>query len=185
MFSIESGDLPNKEFTVTGAGEVVLAKSLDFETRTEFVFRVAVSLGRQRDRAEVRVTVINVNDWNPAFRHPEYQFHVSEAEAVDGHRVGVVEVTDGDLGDRVSLELRGEMAAVFGADSDTGALYLRQLGRMAGGAAHLLLTARDSGDPPRCASVPVTVTFQVKDVQSTKLHGYFHKYLEKSLNTSY
>ena len=52
-----------------------------------------------------------------------------------------IEVTDGDLGDRVSLELRGEMAAVFGADSDTGALYLRQLGRMAGGAAYLLLTA--------------------------------------------
>ena len=135
VFSIVSGDLPNKEFKVTGAGEVVLAKTLDFETRTEFVFRVAVTLGRQRDRAEIRVTVLNVNDWNPAFRHPEYQFHVSEAEAVDGHRVGVVEVSDGDLGDRVSLELRGEMAAVFGADSDTGALYLRQLGRMAGGAA--------------------------------------------------
>ena len=78
VFSIKSGDLPNKEFRITRNGDLVLDKGLDFETQTLFSFSVVVTDGVTNDEAEVSIRVLNVNDWNPEFRYPEYEFFVSE-----------------------------------------------------------------------------------------------------------
>ena len=75
-----------------------------------------------------------------------------------GYRVGRVQVHDGDKGDQLRLEVMGGLARVFRVTS-AGDIIIRDLGHMNGTAAHLVITAEDSGIPPRRASVPVTVHF--------------------------
>ena len=78
VFSFKSGDLPNKEFRINRDGDLVLDKALDFEIQTLFTFSVIVTDGVTNDEAEVSIRVLNVNDWNPEFRYPEYEFFVSD-----------------------------------------------------------------------------------------------------------
>ena len=117
--------------------------------------------GRHNDTAKVNISVININDWDPRFKYPQYEFFVRDAAAAPGTIVGAVEVFDGDTGDEVSLQLAGHGARVFGI-TEAGEIFIRDLGRLAAteAAAHLVVTAEDSGSPPRRASVPVTVTFE-------------------------
>ena len=50
-------------------------------------------------------------------------------------------VTDGDKVDRVSLDIRGEMANVFGITND-GDILVKNIGYMRGQVAHLLIVAQ-------------------------------------------
>ena len=72
-------------------------------------------------------------------------------------QVGRVEVYDGDLGDSVSLTVTGPFSRVCGV-SERGEIFIKDLGRLQGSTAHLVVVAEDSGSPPRRASVPVVVT---------------------------
>lgn len=73
----------------------------------------------QNTTAYVNVSVINVNDWDPRFRYPQYEFFVPdfspEVELTDGEGlvVGKVEAADGDKGDHVTLSLRGPAARYY------------------------------------------------------------------------
>lgn len=60
--------------------------------------------------ALVDISVLNVNEWDPRFRYPQYEFFVPMDEMRHGGSVGRVEAADGDRGDRVTLELRGSFA---------------------------------------------------------------------------
>ena len=143
-------------------GEVVLQRPLDYEAVQSYSFGVTVADGRgQEDSCQVNISVVNVNDWDPRFKYPQYEFFVRDAAAAPGTIVGAVDVFDGDTGDEVSLELAGHGARVFGI-TEAGEIFIRDLGRLAAteAAAHLVVTAEDSGSPPRRASVPVTVTFE-------------------------
>ena len=141
VFSIKSGDLPNKEFQVSRTGDIVLEKSLDYETESEYHFHVIVTNGDMTDTAEVTINVINVNDWNPTFKYPEYSFFVSEKSAVDGAKIGHLEVNDGDKDDRISLDIKGDMSKVFGVTAD-GDLTIDNIGYMRGQEAHILVMAQ-------------------------------------------
>ncbi len=57
--------------------------------------------------------MVNINDWDPRFKYPQYEFFVSSADAVPGARVGVLEVHDGDRGDEVVLDIKGADARIF------------------------------------------------------------------------
>ena len=52
----------------------------------------------------------------------------------------------------------GQHARVFGI-TEAGELFLRDLSFLTGPEAHIVVTAEDSGSPPRRASVPVLVRF--------------------------
>lgn len=55
--------------------------------------------------------MLNVNEWEPRFRYPQYEFRVEEAAGGEGLlRVGKLDVHDGDTPDSVSLTLRGSDA---------------------------------------------------------------------------
>lgn len=64
----------------------------------------------QNDTALINITVLNVNDWDPRFRYPQYEFFVAAKDLRPGHVVGKIEVADGDRGDRLTLTLRGPHA---------------------------------------------------------------------------
>lgn len=112
-FHIVEDTLPGGEFSVNEKGDVILRKMLDYETKQSYDFVVVAKDGRKNDSADVNVTLININDWDPRFKYPQYEFFVDAANAFDGFAVGKMEVHDGDKGDIVSLEVKGEDARVF------------------------------------------------------------------------
>jgi hypothetical protein len=163
---------PGKEFSVLARGEVVLRGQLDYETRDRYAFRVTASDGRQNATTRVQVLVLNVNDWDPRFKHAQYEFFVTATEtgSSDGRAagsltgspppIGQVQVFDGDRGDRVELDLRGPDARAF-VISPLGVITLTEPSQLeaAASTAHFIVTAEDSGMPPRHAAVPVVVHF--------------------------
>lgn len=67
----------------------------------------------QNDTASINITVLNVNEWEPRFKYPQYEFRVeADSDAGGGGLlpVGRLEVFDGDAGDNVTLTLRGSDA---------------------------------------------------------------------------
>ncbi len=152
-------------------GEVVLRGQLDYEQRDRYAFRVTASDGRQNATTLVQIVVLNVNDWDPRFRHAQYEFFVTEPPRGSllppaAPPIGQVQVFDGDRGDRVELELAGPDARAF-AISPAGVISLKEAGQLAEGVAvaHFVVTAEDSGVPPRHAAVPVIVHFSPQAMQ--------------------
>ncbi|KAF2362253.1 Cadherin [Trinorchestia longiramus] len=147
-------------FRISQSGQVRLETKLDFEElhHQEYDFTISVTDGEYQDTATIHVMVLNVNDWDPRFRYPQYEFVVGEA-VEDGALLGTVEVADGDTGDTIELTLLGDDARYFSIDSSLGQLRLLSLEGLNTSEAHLVVMARDSGNPPRQTSVPVTVKF--------------------------
>ena len=75
---------------------------------SNFLLSLLLTL-RQTDTANVSIIVLNVNDWDPRFRYPSFDFTASSS-ARSGDVVGRLTVYDGDRGDRVSLGLMGQDA---------------------------------------------------------------------------
>lgn len=76
----------------------------------------------QNDSSVVNVTVEDVNEWEPRFRYPHYEFYVG------GHPnelIGRIEAADGDRNDELILTLSGENASMFFI-TPTGELRLRE-----------------------------------------------------------
>ncbi|XP_043245021.1 protocadherin Fat 3-like isoform X2 [Amphibalanus amphitrite] len=145
------------QFKIQRNGEVVLVEPLDYETQDRLNFSVVATNGRQTDTANISIIVLNVNDWDPRFRYPSFDFAASPS-ARPGDVVGRLTVYDGDRGDRVSLGLMGQDARGFSVTKE-GDLVIRDVSVLNSSVAHLVAVARDSGVPPRRSSVPVTVRF--------------------------
>ena len=150
--------LPNEEFSVNSKGDVILRKTVDFELVEFFSFTVFISDGRRNDSATVNVSLLNINDWDPRFKYPQYEFFVQAEDAYRGHFVGNLEVHDGDKGDKVSLSLRGPHSRIFSLN-DQGDLTIYDMEHLNTTETHLVAVAKDSGSPPRETSVPVVVRF--------------------------
>ncbi|XP_017769674.1 PREDICTED: cadherin-related tumor suppressor-like [Nicrophorus vespilloides] len=160
-----------KVFSINTRGELGLRKKLDFEERNEYVFKVFATDGITNDSAVVNVSVEDVNEWEPRFRYPHYEFFVSGQE---NEIVGKIEAADGDKSDRIVLTLAGLNASLF-AISPFGELKLIKGGKFEG-IATLAVIATDNGEPQRTSSVPVTVHFPVAGktgavVNSAKSNG--------------
>ncbi|XP_020711397.2 protocadherin Fat 4 [Athalia rosae] len=143
-----------ERFAVTRSGELILKGTLDYERRIQHSFLVHVSDGHHNDTSRVNVSVEDVNEWEPRFRHPRYELHARTLR--QGSIVGRLEAADGDRGDRVTLSLRGPDARSFEI-RDNGELILTSPGPFNGTMARLVAIAADSGRPPRSSMVPVIV----------------------------
>lgn len=126
-FYIKEKTLPGKEFSVNQKGDVILRKMLDYERKERYSFDVLATDGRRNDSARVDVTLLNINDWDPRFKYPQYEFYVSGPDAFPGFVVGKLDVHDGDKGDRVSLDIKGPYARVF-TINNRGELAIEDLG---------------------------------------------------------
>ncbi|XP_061935617.1 protocadherin-like wing polarity protein stan isoform X5 [Apis cerana] len=94
-----------ERFSITNSGELILKGTLDYERRVQHSFLVRVSDGHHNDTSRVNVSVEDVNEWEPRFRHPRYEFHAATSR--EGSIVGKLEAADGDRDDKISLSLRG------------------------------------------------------------------------------
>ena len=108
------------------------------------------------------------NKYPYCLRHAHYEFFVTEPPpladkaAASPAIIGQVQVFDGDRGDRVELDLGGPDARAF-AISPQGLISLTDPGQLLENRdAHFIVSAQDSGIPPRHAAVPVVVHFSPK-----------------------
>ncbi|XP_073972027.1 protocadherin Fat 4-like Cad96Ca [Rhodnius prolixus] len=147
-------------FSVISTGDIILKNHLDYETEDKYLFQVYATDGVMNASASINITVLNVNDWDPRFRFPQYEFFVSEIPANDnlgdGVAVGMVEAADGDRGDKITLSLQGTAARMFSIDED-GVIRTADLSALNSSTVHLVAIAIDTGIPPRQASVPVII----------------------------
>ncbi|XP_049822216.1 protocadherin Fat 3 isoform X2 [Aethina tumida] len=143
-----------KTFALNTKGEISLKKKLDYEERTEYYFKVFATDGITNDSSVVNITVEDVNEWEPRFRYPHYEFYVT---GQPNELIGRIEAADGDKSDRLTLSLTGINATSFFI-TPSGELRLREA-KDYRGIANLAVTATDSGTPPKKSSVPVTVHF--------------------------
>ncbi|XP_044014866.1 protocadherin Fat 4 isoform X2 [Aphidius gifuensis] len=143
-----------EKFSITHTGELVLKQTLDYEKKIQHSFFVHTTDGLNNDTARVNVSVEDINEWDPRFRHPRYEFHARTLRV--GSIVGRLEAADGDRGDRVSLSLRGPDARMFEI-RDNGELILTSTGPFNNSLARLVAVASDTGKPPRTSMIPLIV----------------------------
>ncbi|KAJ8940022.1 hypothetical protein NQ314_010853, partial [Rhamnusium bicolor] len=141
-------------FSLNTKGELSLKKKLDFEDRSEYFFKVFATDGITNDSSVVNITVEDVNEWEPRFRYPHYEFYVS---GQPNELIGRIEAADGDKNDKLTLTLTGANASMFFI-TPSGELRLREA-KGYNGVTNLAVIATDSGTPQKAASVPVTVHF--------------------------
>jgi Cadherin domain len=147
-------------FEIGQYGDVVLKKQLDFEKMVKHIFHVTV-YDEQFNNAtcQVIVEVLNVNDWDPRFRQPFYRFKLPTRNDLNETysipmAVGKVEAADGDVGDKINFNLRGQHSTLFTIDA-RGMIWLKEpLQSLKKSEISLIATATDSGQ--RSTSVPVT-----------------------------
>ncbi|XP_065202017.1 protocadherin beta-11 isoform X2 [Planococcus citri] len=146
-------------FNVTPNGDIILKRPVDYETVDNYGFLVYATDGYVNTSASVNISVLNVNDWDPRFRYPQYEFFIPDVapnQLTPGTVIGKVEAADGDRGDHVTLSLRGPYSRLFSID-DSGEISVSDLSKVNSSTVHLVAVATDSGIPPRQASVPVIV----------------------------
>jgi len=101
-----------------------------------------------------------MNDWAPRFRESVYEFNISSELPHEGMSLGQIEVADGDLGDQLTLEIKN---SDFVEIDNEGRLYLKNRSVMKKREMMFLVVAKDSGEPPREAFVPVVVRFHMME----------------------
>lgn len=145
-------------FEIGQFGEVVLRKQLDYEKAIRHVFGVMASDGISNATCQVIIEVINVNEWDPRFRQPYYKFRFPSRDIgniTSPMALGKVEAADGDRGENINFNLRGQYASHFVIDSN-GIIWLKDsLEGFKKKELGLIATATDSGQ--RTTTVPVTL----------------------------
>lgn len=150
-----------ERFSISRQGDIILTQCLDYETEDSYKFTVYASDSLMTTSAAVNVTVLNVNDWDPRFRYPQYEFflpHVPLSDLRPGKVIGKVEAADGDKGDSVTLSLRGPYEKMFSIN-DSGLISIADVSGINTSTIHLVAVATDTGNPPRQASVPAIIHF--------------------------
>lgn len=128
-------------------GVISLAKSLDYETKTQVEFELLAADGGEDSKwgqAKVTIAVANINEYSPKFSGLPYEFYVQE-KAVEGTSVGLVKATDED-GDTIVYSISDGDHDFFTIEPDTGRIYVRKplVGRTQ---YSFIARATDNGEP--------------------------------------
>lgn len=130
LYGIKQGD-PAQMFLVDNLGNLLLHKSLDREMQEEYHLEVTVhtrSNSVANSTANVRVTVLDVNDNSPEFEHTDYKVEVSEIAKIDA-QVIQLSATDKDTGDngRVTYSITsGAEGGEFEIHPDAGLITVKK-----------------------------------------------------------
>uniref|UniRef100_I3JVC6 Protocadherin-16 n=1 Tax=Oreochromis niloticus TaxID=8128 RepID=I3JVC6_ORENI len=123
-------------------GVITLTRALDYEEQTEYTLTVWASDSIHQTNGEVKVQVLDVNDNAPVFTQDSYQVELSELVSADTF-VMSVSATDRDS------ELNGKISYRL-LSSPLQGFYIHNL-------IHLLVEARDGGDPVQSTVTSIDV----------------------------
>ncbi|XP_077381246.1 protocadherin-23 [Festucalex cinctus] len=161
-YRMSSGD-PQGLFSVDAkSGLISTAKPLDHET-LPYALLFLQAYARSSPvygGTRVNVTVADVNDAQPVFLKVRDAVFVSE-DTAPGTTVYIAHAHDDDSGanGRVTYHLRGRHAEVFAVDANLGTVTLNQSLKTdpRESPMQLEIMAEDGGDPPRSATLTLTV----------------------------
>uniref|UniRef100_A0A182M724 Cadherin domain-containing protein n=1 Tax=Anopheles culicifacies TaxID=139723 RepID=A0A182M724_9DIPT len=159
-YGIVGSLLVQEQFRVGTAGEIILAKPLNYRRTAQYTFAIESSTpgAELNTSTTVVVDVLPANMWEPRFRKPFYSFaienplHAPQLPML----VGRIEAADGDRTDELSFVLKGNYSNLFRVDP-YGNLWLVSNRTDLPVAMRLLATVTDTGTPPKSATVPVVV----------------------------
>ncbi|XP_040042590.2 protocadherin-23 [Gasterosteus aculeatus] len=143
-------------------GVVTLTRALDYEARTEYTLTVWASDSLHQTTGEVKVEVLDVNDNAPVFTEVSYQVELSELVSEDT-LVLSVSATDSDSGlnGKINYRLLSSPLQGFYIVPDNGSVFTNKPLKAItnGNLIHLLVEARDEGEPMQytVASVDVLI----------------------------
>lgn len=144
-------------FRINSLGEIILNRQLDFEENKLHKFQVVAYDGGRNTTAEIEIEVIDVNEWEPRFRQPNYDFTLPKYfNLTKPISLGKLEAADGDRNDKISISIHGDLADHFHIDGENR-LWMRP-GAPNITVMHLLATVTDNGSPPKNSTVPITIT---------------------------
>ncbi|XP_064481266.1 protein dachsous-like [Ornithodoros turicata] len=158
-YTIPSGVAGNKFTVHPQTGVIKTTAKLDRETMPSYYVTVYVADGSfHYDTALVTIDVSDINDHPPKFGDSCYPLYVPEnsdlrvihtlvaSDEDTGRNADIMySITDGNLGNKFSIDLR------------SGRLSSRPLDREQQSQYHLVVIARDQGDPPRTGTCNITV----------------------------
>uniref|UniRef100_A0A8C6U3J2 Protocadherin 11 n=1 Tax=Neogobius melanostomus TaxID=47308 RepID=A0A8C6U3J2_9GOBI len=152
------------------SGVLSVGKRLDREKQERYSFTVIArdnGSTSQQSNVTVRLIVQDLNDNNPAFTHPEYNFYVPENLPLYG-TVGLITVTDADAGDNsvVTLSILSSKDH-FIIDPQTGVIKPNiTFDREQQSSYTFMVKAVDGGQPPSSSYAKVTIN--VVDVNDNR-----------------
>uniref|UniRef100_A0A915PM28 Cadherin domain-containing protein n=1 Tax=Setaria digitata TaxID=48799 RepID=A0A915PM28_9BILA len=107
-------------------GHIILVKSLDFETESEYEFMLNVKDGKNRSATvAIHIRILGIDEYPPVFRKTNYIFQIPRNLQI-GESIGVIEATDEDLGvdGVIQYEMRGNAARYLRVNPTTGQIVL-------------------------------------------------------------
>lgn len=144
-------------FRINSIGEIIVNRQLDYEANKVHRFQVVAIDGERNTTAEIEIEVIDVNEWEPRFRQPSYDFSLPKiGNASKPIALGKLEAADGDQNDRISINVHGDLAQHFFIDQENRLWMHPDAPNIT--VMHLLATVTDNGSPSRNSTVPITIT---------------------------
>ncbi|XP_040282633.1 protocadherin-16 [Bufo bufo] len=146
-------------------GQIWLTEPLDYEERASYTLTIQTSDGKHQTRADVRLTLQDVNDNAPEFKQSLYQVIIMEHTAAWTPLI-TISATDRDSGEmgRVTYRVSSSDTGAFHIDPDNGTLFTKQPIELdtSQPLVDVLIEARDQGSPSLASLV--TVQILVMDV---------------------
>nr|XP_020469983.1 protocadherin-23 isoform X2 [Monopterus albus] len=141
-------------------GVVTLTRALDYEEQMEYTLTVWASDSLHQTTGEVKVQVLDVNDNAPVFSQLSYQVELSELVSADTLVVSV-SATDRDSGinGKISYRLLSSPLQGFYIQPGNGSVFTNKPLKAITNSnlIHLLVEARDGGDPVQSAVTSIDV----------------------------
>ncbi|XP_043401799.1 protocadherin-23 isoform X2 [Chelonia mydas] len=167
LYSFTEDGNPGMKFAINQhTGVITLVKPLDFEETAQYELWISVSDSVHQTEAELTIQVLDVNDNPPVFTQYSYQVTVPELAPV-GTSVLTVSAIDRDSEHNgiISYKILSSYEG-FSIDHKNGSVFTAKpvphLGKSS--VIHLLIEAKDNGDPALTAVTSVEI--QIQDVNN-------------------
>ena len=163
------------------SGAVMLAKTLDYERKKEYLLTIKASDSVHEARTTLTVRVVDENDNAPVFRQQSYSTTLPE-KTVPGYRVVQVTADDADSGKNAAIRYSMRVTPVDGfyVDPVSGVIYTNATIEYdpTNPTIQLVVTARDSGPSPGLAAV-TAVKIHVTDASDRQPRFKEHIYTSR------
>ncbi|XP_078800590.1 protocadherin-23-like isoform X2 [Oryzias latipes] len=160
-YSFSENSSSSAPFTIDRyTGLITLTQALDHEAQKEYTLKVWASDSIHHTSGEVKVQVLDVNDNAPVFTQVSYKVEMSELASAET-LVLTVSATDRDSGlnGKITYRLLSSPLQGFYIQPDTGSVFTSKPLKAITNTnpIHLLVEARDGGDPVRSTVASIDV----------------------------
>ncbi|XP_023149534.2 protocadherin-23 [Amphiprion ocellaris] len=141
-------------------GVVTLTRALDYEEQSEYTLTVWASDSLHQTTGDVKVQVLDINDNAPVFSQVSYQVELSELVSANTFVLSVSATdTDSGLNGKISYRLLSSPLQGFYIHPDNGSVFTNKALKAITNSnlIHLLVEARDGGDPVRSTVTSIDV----------------------------